>query len=59
MSDKLTEYEFTLPNGEKRYEFCASMGEVFRFQRMHGSISAYPLKRGTTEPEFPNRGEDG
>lgn len=39
----MTEYEFTLPDGTRRYEFCDGKEEVFMLGEMHGAVSARPL----------------
>ena len=39
----LIEYEFTLPDGSKRYEMVAERREVCIFQKMHGAIRAIPV----------------
>lgn len=41
-----TEYEFVLPDGSKRYEIVYEQKEVFIFQKMHGAVSARPIRRG-------------
>ncbi|WP_457152696.1 hypothetical protein [Mesorhizobium sp. P5_C1] len=43
MTDKPTEYEFTLPDGTKRYEIVIERKDVFIFQKMHGATSAKPV----------------
>jgi hypothetical protein len=51
---KCIEYEFILPNGERRYEFVdpdryrSVMMQVELFMHMHGAIIARPL-----EPQDP------
>ncbi len=40
------EYEFVLPNNEKRYEIVYDIKEVQKFKEMHGAISANPVRRG-------------
>ena len=45
MTDKTTEYEFTLPDGSKRYEIVYERKEVFTFQKMHGAVSAKPVEQ--------------
>lgn len=45
MSDKGTEYVFTLPDGSKVYEIVFEPREVFIFQRMHKATSARRAKR--------------
>lgn len=40
------EYEFVLPNGDKRYEIVYEQKEVFIFQKMHGAVSAHPIREG-------------
>jgi hypothetical protein len=43
------EYEFTLPSGEKRYEFVdpnagdSVMQQVSMFMKMHGAVRAQPV----------------
>jgi hypothetical protein len=47
------EYELILPSGEKRYEIVdpdagtSVMAQVNAFMRMHGAITARPLKNET------------
>lgn len=41
----VTEYEFTLPDGSKRYEIVEQASDVFGFMRMHKAISAKPVDR--------------
>ena len=43
MTDKPTEYEFTLPDGSKRYEIVIERTDVFQFQKMHKATSAKPV----------------
>lgn len=43
MTDKPTEYEFTLPDGTKRYEIIIERKDFFIFQKMHGATSAKPV----------------
>lgn len=43
MTDKLTEYEFTLPDGSKRYEFVCDTSDAFRFQKMHQATAFKPV----------------
>lgn len=43
MTDKPTEYEFTLPDGSKRYEIVIERSDAFQFQRMHKATSFKPL----------------
>jgi hypothetical protein len=46
---KMIEYEFTLPDGSKRYEFLdpeggySVMTQIKMFQEMHGAIAAKPV----------------
>ena len=44
----LIEYEFTLPDGSKRYEMVAERREVCIFQKMHGAIRAALGSAGAT-----------
>jgi hypothetical protein len=46
--DKPVEYEFTLPNGSKRYEIISDHREVFLFQTAIGATSAMPVVRSTS-----------
>ncbi|WP_164762640.1 MULTISPECIES: hypothetical protein [unclassified Mesorhizobium] len=41
---KPTEYEFTLPDGSKRYEIVIDRKDVFAFQKMHRAVSAKPVE---------------
>lgn len=41
---KPTEYEFTLPDGSKRYEIVIDRKDVFVFQKMHRATSAKPVE---------------
>jgi hypothetical protein len=47
---KPTEYEFTRPDGSKRYEIVdpdagySVMQQIEMFKRMHGAIAAKPVK---------------
>ncbi|OBQ84657.1 hypothetical protein [Mesorhizobium sp. WSM3873] len=43
MTDKMTEYEFTLLDGSKRYEFVSELGDAFAFQRMYKARSFKPV----------------
>lgn len=53
---KCVEYEFILPNGDKRYEFVDPDGylsvlmQVEMFSRMHGAIIARPLREDEQDP---------
>ncbi len=47
MSDNGTEYEFTLPDGTKRYEIVFSVADMFAFKNMHNAIRARPLRHAT------------
>ena len=44
------EYEFTLPDGSKRYEFvdpdCGTpvLKQIEMFKKMHGAVSAHPVQ---------------
>lgn len=49
MTDKPIEYEFTLLDGSKRYEFVSEIGDAFRFQRMHKARSFKPVERDPVE----------
>jgi hypothetical protein len=46
---KTIEYEFTLPNGSKRYEFVdpdagySVIRQIEMFNKMHGAIAAKPV----------------
>ena len=51
MSEKGTEYVFTLPDGSERYEICFERREVFGFQKMHGAVSARPLNSNRAHGE--------
>lgn len=42
--EKPVEYEFTLPDGSKRYEIVYERREVLVFQKMHGAVSAKPVE---------------
>ena len=48
---KPIEYEFTLPDGSKRYEFVdpdagySVMQQVSMFMKMHGATSARPVNQ--------------
>ncbi|WP_176479181.1 hypothetical protein [Mesorhizobium sp. WSM3860] len=41
---KPVEYEFTLPDGSKRYEIVIERKDIFTFQRMHAAVSAKPVE---------------
>ena len=47
---KPLEYEFTLPDGSKRYEFvdpeCGTsvLKQIEMFKKMHGAVSARPVQ---------------
>ncbi|WP_156949337.1 hypothetical protein [Mesorhizobium sp. WSM1293] len=41
---KPTEYEFTLPDGSKRYEIVIDRKDVFVFQKMQRAVSAKPVE---------------
>lgn len=43
--EKPVEYEFTLPDGSKRYEIVFERKEVFAFQKMHRAVKAVPVKK--------------
>jgi hypothetical protein len=45
VTDRVIEYEFTLPDGSKRHEFVCSTNDVWRFVRMHGAITAQPVDK--------------
>lgn len=47
LMEKPVEYEFTLPDGSKRYEIVAEQADIFTFQRMHGATGATPVVRST------------
>ena len=53
--EKPVEYEFILPDGSKRYEIVYERKEVFAFQKMHGAVSAAPVKRSKPEEESDAR----
>jgi hypothetical protein len=42
--DKGTEYEFTLPDGSKRYEIVFAVKEIHDFMRLHRAIKAEPVR---------------
>lgn len=48
---KPIEYEFTLPDGSKRYEFVdpdsgySVMTQIRMFSQMHGAVKAVPVKK--------------
>ncbi|WP_189341873.1 hypothetical protein [Mesorhizobium sp. M2A.F.Ca.ET.067.02.1.1] len=44
MTEKPTEYVFTLPDGSKRYEIVIGRKDIFTFQKMHGALSAKPVE---------------
>lgn len=48
MMENPVEYEFTLPDGSKRYEIVSDRKEVFLFQTMLGATSALPVVRNTS-----------
>jgi len=47
---KLREYEITLPDGSKRYEFVDPeretpiLKQIEMFKKMHGAVSARPMQ---------------
>ncbi|MGU9981482.1 hypothetical protein ACJ4V0_15715 [Phreatobacter sp. HK31-P] len=41
---KPVEYEFTLPDGSKRYEIVCERSDVWAFEKMHKAVSSRPLK---------------
>jgi hypothetical protein len=47
---KLVEYEFTLPDGTKRYEFIdpdndmSVMHQINLFMKLHGAVKARPVR---------------
>jgi hypothetical protein len=49
MPMKTFEYEFTLPDGSKRYEFVdpgagyTAIRQIEMFKKMHGAIAAKPV----------------
>jgi hypothetical protein len=43
MTDKSTEYEFTLPDGSKRYEIATCIGDAHTFARMHKAVAYKPV----------------
>jgi hypothetical protein len=45
MRERSTEYEFTLPDGSKRYEIVYDRTDMYVFIKMHKAISARPVKR--------------
>lgn len=42
------EYEFTLPDGSKRFEFIVERGDVAAFMKMHGAVKAMPVRPSPT-----------
>lgn len=38
------EYEFTLPDGSKRFEIVVERKDVHHFMKMHGAVKAQPVK---------------
>ncbi len=43
--DKPIEFEFTRPDGTKRYEIVYERKEVFVFMQMHGAVKAEPVRK--------------
>lgn len=54
--DRPVEYEFTLPDGSKRYEIIYERKEVSAFQKMHGAIKAQPVKKEVSCSPTSNAG---
>ena len=40
---KPAEYEFTLPDGSKRYEIVSERSDAFQFQKMHKATTFKPV----------------
>lgn len=40
----MTEYEYTLPDGQKRYEFVSCVQDHNSFMQLHNAVSGMPLK---------------
>lgn len=49
--EKPIEYEFTLKDGDKRYEIAYNRREVFMFKRMHKAVAVKPVKYSATTKE--------
>jgi hypothetical protein len=54
---KPVEYEFTLPDGSKRYEFVdpdndmSVMQQIRLGMKLHGAVSAHPVEPTLFDPE--------
>lgn len=45
------EYEFTLPDGSKRFEIVVERGDIHHFMKMHGAVKARPVQDFPRSPE--------
>jgi hypothetical protein len=57
---KTVEYEFTLPDGSKRYEFIdpdndmSVMQQISLCMKMHGAVSAHPVQPSLFDDATPD-----
>lgn len=45
MAQDYQEYEFTLADGSKRYEFVSGPADVTAFTKMHNAVKAQPVRK--------------